>query len=81
MIVITKCKDGSFIISNGRTMKVVETKAEVVATIYWNYLIKPPKTNHALDLLETRDHDLVEIDYHGYIQGTRKIDYDEMFDD
>lgn len=81
MIVITKCKDGSFIVSNGRTMRILNTRAEVVATVYWNYEIKPIKISYALDTLEYREHDLVEIDYYGFIQNTRKVNYDEMFDD
>lgn len=81
MIVITKCKDGSFIVSNGRSMRIVNTKAELVATVYWNYYIKPDKVSYALIQLERKDHDLVELDYFGFIQNTRKVDYEEMFDD
>jgi hypothetical protein len=81
MIVITKCKDGTFIVSNGRKMMVVNTKAELIATVYWNYMIKPDKVSYAIIQLERKEHDLVELDYFGFIQSTRKVNYDEMFDD
>jgi hypothetical protein len=80
-IVVTKCKDNTFVVSNGRIFKNVSNEPELVATLYWFYSIKKNDTNYALYMMSKREHDMMELSLGGTLLNTLKLNYDEMWDD
>lgn len=80
-IVVTKCKDNSFIISNGVIYNNVASESELVATLYWFYEINKRDTNYALYMLDRHNHDMMELSLNGMLLNTSKINYDDMWND
>lgn len=81
-LVVTKCKDQTFIVSNGRTIKTADTNAELTALLYWFYEIKKSNTLNALNILQLKNDDMMEINLNtGKLITTSKINYSDAYDD
>lgn len=61
MIAISKLKDGTYCMSNGKVLKTCNTKAELLAQVSWFYKLDPTKVKVALLAAEFQGHDLVQI--------------------
>jgi hypothetical protein len=77
MIVITKAKDNSYILSNGEITRGDLNSLEVIALCYWEYGIKRDIVKAAMTFTDARKHEMI-IFNNNTEYTTSKIDYSKV---